>query len=418
MTSPTPSPELRALMEQLWPPGDPRTLATLGDLPGGFEPTETFAPVPRAKGARFLVPMTSRRTAAASLSGSGQGSRKDRLVRAGLGLGFSTGLARLLLRDRITVGMAPEALAADPAGHALRAHLETVLKVPGLTYGVGVRPLRPNSKPTLRLFDRTGALAGFAKVGWNDATRALVRTEAEVTAEVTAALSGTGAGGRLGVPRLLHHGPWRDRLVTVTAPLPARLRGHADPDTPPGPRVMLDIAESGDTGSRPLVSSALWRSLRGELEVLRQSLTEPRLADALGGFLKRVEAAHGTAELPVGRWHGDWVPWNLGWHQGVPQIWDWEHSTAEAPLGFDLLHWRFQVAFILRDRPLADAVRAVRDAARDELEPFGVPTPLRPLVGWLYLAEMTTRACRLRRGGGGWNPKLYPGVIEVLEEAG
>lgn len=411
------SPELRALMEQLWPEDHPQVQATLSGLPEGLEPTESYVLVPSARRARFLVPLASRRTAAASLAGTGQTSLKGRLIRLGLALGFYSGMAQLLLRDRITVGVAADALTTDPTGHSLRAHLEKVLEVPGLTYSVGVRPLRPNSKPTLRLFDGTGVLVGFAKVGWNDATRLLVRTEAEATAEVAAALSRT-SGNRMAVPQLLYHGRWRNYLLTVTAPLPARLRGHADPDVLPSTRVMLDIAKSGGIQSRRLVDSALWRSLQDDYASLRRSLADPLLADALGGFIKRVEAAYSDAELPMGRWHGDWVPWNLGWYRGIPQIWDWEHSTPEAPLGFDLLHWRFQVAFILRDRPLIDAVQAVQNAARDELEPFGVPARLRPLTGWLYLADMTARAYRLKRGGGGWNPKLYPHIIELLEKAG
>ncbi|GAA3200679.1 hypothetical protein [Actinocorallia longicatena] len=392
----TAGPTLRLLLDQLWPAESGAVvIAGGGAVPGGHRVVEEYAVVPRLRSAQFLVPLASRRAAAASLLRyNALRAPKTRAVRAVLGQGFRLGLGGLF--DRIAVCV--------PSGGSatLVEHLAGALGRGPLCFGVGVRPLDPNSKPTLQLFTLDGVPVGYAKIGWNDATRALVANEAESIGALPALPSAH-------VPGVLYHGAWNGRLITVTAPLPPAVRGHRALDVPP-PRELTDTF-SGPPVRSALAASDFWKRLRAETSDPPGGQPgddgDRTVVEALRAALDRIEAAHGHREIGFGRWHGDWVPWNLGVHRGTVQIWDWEHSSAQAPLGLDLLHWRFQVALVSRGLPLADAVTAVRRSSAED-----------SLLGDLYLLEMFVRTWRLRRGGGGWNPAIHPAQLAVLAEIG
>ncbi|WP_433181001.1 hypothetical protein [Actinoallomurus sp. CA-150999] len=451
---------LRALVERLWLP-EPESSGwpvrvTSGDVPAGHRVVERYAVIPSPERPRFLVPLDGRAVAAGSLTHyNGLRWARLRVPRTVLGAGFRTGLGPLLLRHRLLVCVPEELPPAELGDYLLSAHLQRVLGVPRLALGVGVRPPDPNLKPTLQLFGADGTPVGYAKVGWNDATREMTRREAAAIAAVTE----EAAAGGVQVPRLLHHGPWRDYDLTVTAPLPLRIRRYraedgppavsydavspdqptptdlpVSPDQPtptdlpvsPGQLTPTDLSVSPDrptpadlpgpfaARTTKLADAGFWRALRSEADVLAADAEEPRLAALIGAHCDELEREHGGAPLLVGRWHGDWVPWNMGRHAGDLYVFDWEHSAEEAPVGFDLLHWRFQVALVLRGRPLAEAVAAVRTAAADELPT--VPPDHRGLLARLYLLEMFMRTYHLKRLGGGWNPALHPAMLEVLEE--
>ncbi|GAB3986867.1 hypothetical protein GCM10029978_103430 [Actinoallomurus acanthiterrae] len=465
---------LRALVERLWLP-EPESSGwpvrvTSGDVPAGHRVVERYAVVPSPERPRFLVPLDGRAVAAGSLTHyNGLRWARLRVPRTILGASFRTGLGPLLLRHRLLVCVPEELPAAELGDYLLSAHLQQVLGVPRLALGVGVRPLDPNLKPTLQLFGADGAPVGYAKVGWNPATREMTRREAAAIAAVTDE-AGAAAGG-VRVPRLLHHGRWRDYDLTVTAPLPLRIRRYRAEDQPPAlpyedafpdrpiptglpaspdqpaptdlPGSLDRPAPTGLPGpfaarTAKLADAGFWRALRAEAAVLAADAEEPRLAALIGAHCDELEREHGGTPLLVGRWHGDWVPWNMGRHAGDLYVFDWEHSAEEAPVGFDLLHWRFQVALVLHGRTLAEAVAVVRAAAADELStippdqptptdlpvPPDQPTPTdlpvppdhRRLLARLYLLEMFMRTYHLKRLGGGWNPALYPAMLEVLEE--
>lgn len=407
---------LRALVECLWPSGDESSewpiKVTSGTVPAGHRVVERYAVVPGPGRPRFLVPLAGRAAAAGSLTRyNALRPAKVRAPRRILGAGFRAGVAPALLRGRLFVCVPADLPEPELGDHLLSAHLRRVLGVPELAMGVGVHPPDPNLKPTLQLFGPGGAPVGYAKVGWSPATREMTRREAGA---VAAAADGPGVSagpsGRVRVPRLLHHGRWRDRDITVTAPLPPSIRRYRDADAPPplpydDPFFAAHVAKLADSG--------FWHALRSEVAALAADPAERRLADVVTARCDDFEREQGHAPLRVARWHGDWVPWNIGRHRGELYAWDWEHSAPGVPVGFDLLHWRFQVTLVLRGRPLADAVAAVRRAAAAELD--DVRPEHRALIADLYLLEMFMRTYHLKRLGGGWNAAIHPAMLDVLE---
>ncbi|KAB1948992.1 hypothetical protein F8271_01650 [Micromonospora sp. ALFpr18c] len=384
-------------------------LAVGGSTPLGHRTVARYAVVPSLARARFLVPLGAPRAGAATLLAyNALRPPRVRAVRAAVG-----GLARLG-----AVGLAPfpTLTVSVPVGVPvaellLTERLAAALGGTPLLAAFGVRPPDPNHKPTLQLFDGDGRPRGYAKIGWNDATRALVTAEAAALRALPAVV---GAADHPVPPGLLAELAWADQVVAVIEPLPSAVRG-VPVDDPPRVAALLAVARRGGPGAppRPLAGSAF----------LARMTAQARRAAAAGAAGTRAVAAvevltrlHGATDVEFGHWHGDWVPWNLGEYGGRLFAWDWEHSGPDVPVGFDLAHDAFQRALVLRGEPAAVAAGAV-DAHLDRHgDRLGLGPAQRRLVADGYLVEMWLRTWRLADAGAGWNTALHPALLEVIEK--
>ncbi len=392
---------LRALADRVWGPNTDCSpvVVTMDQPPAGCLPVETYAVVPHPARARLLVPLGSRRAATAALwRYNAMKAPKTRMIRTSLAAGFSAGVGERFFRHLVVSvdrRVAPEELGE----WLLLRHFAAELDTPTLLASMTVRRNNPNTKPTLQLFDPSGGAIGYAKLGWSPATRSMVRTESQALAAL---------GGRLDrvvVPRLLAAGERSNTVYSIASPLPAELhRWTQDPASAPGHS--LEVARSAGVSESRLAGSGYARQLRCHLDATASGA--PESSRILSAWLDRLE--DDPTPLAFGRWHGDWVSWNLGRVDGRVAAWDWEHSAADVPIGFDLLHWHFQHRLASAD--LARAIKAL-DLSVPALSRFGVSRPAQPLVASLYLLEMFLRAARLSVGGGGWNPKVYPAMLEV-----
>ena len=285
-----------------------------------------------------------------------------------------------------------------PAGTSvLWDRLAEPLGAARLHAAIGVRPPDPHHKPTLQLFDDDGRPRGYAKMGWNDGTRAMVR------AEVSALTDLPPAGGDLpDVPRMLLHTRWQDREVAVIEPMPEAVRRIPRPRLP---RIaaILAVARRGGPPAPRQTPEALFESWHR-----RGAGTEPVVAAAIG-------ALDGTVDLEFGDWHGDWVPWNMATLDGRLLVWDWENRAGGVPVGFDLAHQAFQTALSIRGWPAARCAAAVDAALRAHGPALGLDTAARQrFVADAYLIELWLRTYELSQGGAGWNPRLHPALLRVL----
>ena len=207
----------------------------------------------------LLLPRRPRQAAAAALrnyKASAVGSR--RFLLRSMALAARVGLADAL-PHRITVESAGNGPDADVVSY-LRKVLDCDVVV-----SLRIGPPRANRKPVLELLSPRGEALGFAKVGVTGLTRELVRAEA-------AALDVLGAAtlGRLEVPRLLHHGQWRDHEVLVQAPLSGSGRAGSAAELT---AAMAEVAAVQGVVTLPVSRSAYWRRLRSRLEACPPSET-------------------------------------------------------------------------------------------------------------------------------------------------
>lgn len=195
--------------------------------PPGIRVAARFQVVPSPAAARFLLPVASRRVAVASMLA--YNALRPPVVRAArLALGWACWLGASPRAPLLQVGV-PEGV--DDQEVLLLAELAAWLGEPRLYAAIGVPTPDPTYKPTLQLFDDRGRPRGYAKVGWNDATRALVATEAATLCRIHH--NGCPSGSRFPhVPRLLWSGDRAGQRVAVVEPLPAAIR-REPPSGPP-----------------------------------------------------------------------------------------------------------------------------------------------------------------------------------------
>jgi hypothetical protein len=242
-------------------------------------------------------------------------------------------------------------------------------------------PVRPNRKPVLQLIGRDGQAVGYAKVGWNELTRRLVRAEAGMLRRL-----GEAGPRRFTAPDLLHQGRWRGLDVTVSSALPHALWRRGRRYALPPVAVTREIAALGGVEVAPLGESRWWAGLQDRLAPVRQGG-----GAALAATLERLDGL-GATPLAFATWHGDWGPWNLRATPGRLLVWDWERSGDGVPLGFDLLHFGYQTALQGLGRPPAAAAATARDRAAPHLAELGQRPGVEELLLDLYLLERLCRA--------------------------
>lgn len=266
----------------------------------------------------------------------------------------------------------------DPGADSIERHLAQCLGA-DVRVGILLGTRRVNQKPVLQVFRRDGTLLGYAKVGHNELTAALVRREARALATVGSALPHS-----FRLPRVLHHGDWAGLEVLVISPLPTNPAQAVTASA----RLAATRELAGLTGTTrvELATSGFWIRLRDSAALLAESADGRRLQAAVD----TIEERHGVEQVTFGGWHGDWGRWNMGMGDGVLQLWDWERYDPDVPIGFDGLHF---------------AAQRVRPGARDErqqeglflrsvpqtLEEFGVEPQWNDLILRLYLVEMAVR---------------------------
>jgi hypothetical protein len=383
------------------------TWALAGSLPQGYERAEQFAVLPSGSGRSFLVSLASRIGAASALTSyNALRPRRRRLARRALGLGLRTGLAQPLIRTRIDVGIRVGASRERVAADLLSEHLCQLLGAEGVIVALsgGDGPYR---KPVLQVFGTTGTPLGYVKVGWNDWTRDGVRREAD------ALVACANRPMQIGVPKVLGISTWHGLDLLVTSPLPRHVRGLGTTAALPPAAALREICGLSAGSRGPLSDSLWWHGVRSRI---RTSVHEPAARSVLQRVAGQLERDHGHVPLEFGFWHGDLVPWNLARLGERLYAWDWESSATAAPLGFDAVHFHFQVAFVDRGVPLAEAADLAAQAAWPTLRDLGVPAAGCKFFPTLHLIELFLRHEEARRSAGDADERFYPAITGVLEQ--
>jgi hypothetical protein len=375
-------------------------------LPPDHVQLTSYAVVPSASRPRFLVPLLSRRTASKSLRHyNALRRRKVRAARVGLSMLARLGAFNLPAASRLTVTAPAEIAQADMD---LIHHLSIELGLSDLAGACGVRTPDPNYKPTVQLFDNSGCPVGFAKVGWNDATRSLVAAEARALQQVPHA-----SPDHPIVPRVLLTTEWRGQTVVVVEPLPSRIRRIGRSEAVRVTEALV-IARRGGPPKPPQALAAS-PFIKRTLQAARSPMVHDAIGDVLAVLTERFARLSGDTAVEFGWWHGDWVPWNLGTVDGRLVAWDWEHSGPDMPVGSDIAHDALQRAIVLDGLDVSAAVERVRSQLVRTSPQLGLSTIQRDVVLVAYLIEMWLRTHRLAAGGGGWNPSLHPGLLHEVE---
>lgn len=366
--------------------GGSSTATVQRQIPLGHRAVMSFWAFPSSARPYVLVPQESPRSAAEALRRLGNPpSKGKRLAETLLAAGMATGLPLRILPGRLHLTVSKNG--DIPSGdETLADHLREVLGIEELSVAVILgHSRRPNRKPVLRLVSADGETIAFAKVGWNELSRQLIRNEAQV---LRALGSEHGRPKSFDVPQTLHAGTWRGLELLVVSAAP---RDHWLHDGPPidlPEAATQEVAELGVGLKSTLGDSPYWRRT-----VERVTGTAP--GSDTGRELRlaadRIERDDGEAELFFGRSHGDWTPWNMCIADDRLFVWDWERSEDDVPMGLDAAHFAFEVRAKIKGDAPDRAVRGSLLGARRSLERMGIDGSLAPLLARLHLVEMSLR---------------------------
>jgi hypothetical protein len=221
------------------------------------------------------------------------------------------------------------------------------------------------------------------KIGVNDLTRELVRTEAAVLTHLRSLDLDP-----IRPPRLLHSGPWAEgtELLVVEA-LP--VWGVAPDSATEADAMRIDAMRAVASAEGVDSDRSALDTYLSSLEARVGKLGDGPTPNVLRTVLQQVRGA-GRA-LPIGAWHGDWNAGNLAIRDGRVLMWDWERYTTGVPVGFDALHYELTRAYVPKVRSASAAAAHVRTRAAEILRPFGIEPADAATVWRLYATEIATR---------------------------
>lgn len=346
----------------LWPapaqlrPGRPGSTA---------EPS--YLALPNATHPRLLLPRRPRRVAATAVRRYNSfGSRRARFVRELVAVGVRCGLTDVAASRVLTVSGS----AAGIEGFlSERLGAEVLL-------AIFLGPARANRKPVLQLLLPDGTTLGYAKVGIDPLTGALVRAEAAALARLADA-----GLHRLDAPRLLLHDRWNGSEVLVQSALPV-WESRTDVVPAQVAAAAREISTIDREDAVELTAHAYWRALQARVSALPAT----RAADALRAALAELGSQAAGIEVSVSAWHGDWSPWNMAVSRGRLCVWDWERFSGPVPTGFDMLHYSLQSALVVD--------RLAGSAAADRVLERAGPAPAERAVALCYLIHLAARYLR------------------------
>jgi hypothetical protein len=207
----------------------------------------------------------------------------------------------------------------------------------------------------------------------------------------------------------VYGGTWNDLAITVVAPVAQHVIRRGRRNVLPPIEVLMEIAQQTEPAS---LAGAYLRDVRAR--VAGSSLSDPddgRVDRVLARFEERVS----NAIVPFGAWHGDFGPWNMSRSKGGLSIWDWERSSSIVPLGFDVLHFGFQVSHAIQGSSITTAAREAVERGRIPLEAMGVPQRAHRDILTAYLIERILRVEEGRANGVRVRSELTGQVLDHLE---
>jgi hypothetical protein len=383
------------------------TWANADALPSGYRRAERFLVLPGAGRRSFFVSHASRRAMSSALTSyNALRPGRRRLARRLISVGLRSGAAQPLLRGGIDIGTVSGATPEKLVGDLLTAHLAQLLGSGPVVVAFGGCS-GPYRKPVLQVFNASGSPLGYVKVGWNEWSRNAVRQE------FTALSARANRQNGLGVPAVLGLSVWQGLDLLITAPLPSKVRRLPADERQPGVGLLRAISELTPSYVSVLADSPWWRRLRARIA---DGMADPAAAARLVAVADRIEHSCADAKLKFGSWHGDLVPWNLAQLDDHLYAWDWESSEPDAPLGFDALHFHFQVAFVTGRQEVVEAAGVAASKARTAIEALGVDAAALPLLTSLHLFELLLRHEEAHSCTGDVDERFYPAVIQALEQ--
>ena len=396
------SPSLAWLRDVLWGEGG-STRVELDPRAGEQRPTREWMVLPSAASPTLLVPTRGRVAAKALLQFNDSMTQGARLAKAGVGVAIQGRLARFFFRDRLSIFTGD----SDSGRDLIESELPKLLGVPRVEVAISIgRSLRPNIKPVIRIMAPDGRVLAFAKLAWNSLTSSLVENEVMTLAKLEGRVIRS-----FRVPRVLHHGEWNGYPLALFSPLSHGLLRRWPVNALPPSTVLREVAGLEGQSRGPLIGGPYWREVS---ERARAAACYMEDGARLEAAISKLEARVSTIEVIHCMSHGDFAPWNMMHAPRAINVWDWERASETRPLGADILHFTFEVAYHKEGRDPLAAIDVALERSRDVLGDLGVSRLTGEAIRDVYVLDRLTRLLEGRRAGVSVDDRLLGSLAHSL----
>jgi hypothetical protein len=300
----------------------------------GYDRTREFLIVPSRSAPHWLLPLGNPAITARSFDIYVPYAPVGRVLKSIANGLFRSGWSGLL-RNRVLVS------SAGPLPIENLVQSLTGECYPVFSFSLGAPGSFRFQKVTMQVMGRDGVVLGYMKLSLTEEAKNFVRHEATVLKRLEESPL------RPYIPRVLYAGPWTDvgyilfQSALNGAPGPTVLTSEHNRLLKmmreirvvhkPGPAVLQHVAER-------------WKRVAPQLG--------SRWSEIGDGILRSCARSLASVSLPCGLMHGDFTPWNSKLDNGELFLFDWEWSEEEAPLDWDLFHFKVQTASCLHKQSI------------------------------------------------------------------
>jgi len=304
-----------------------------------WETAGSFGWLTLNNGRGYLIPLGSRQAALTGLRLYNEQKLKAKIAKKVLAASLN-GRSGCFLLPKIRMLVRRDLPKEEKTKVSLLEHLREIVGRREISFAVSLGTPGPHRKPVLEMIDPKDGVVGFVKVGWNGATNALVRNEADVSRYLS-----TVSLNSFSVPTLLYAGWWHDHFLCIQSAPRGTIRS-APKNLDSQYLSVLDELRSFHIRWMPLQDSVFWRKLLQRIEAMGNTIHH--------GILQRglytVERLLCNNPLPFHLSHGDFAPWNAQLSNDRLFVFDWEYADFESPPLWDLLHFNVQTLRLIENR--------------------------------------------------------------------
>jgi thymidylate kinase len=288
-------------------------------------------------GRGYLIPLDSRQSGVNALRLYNAQNLKARVVKRLLMMGLKAGISWPLL-SRVQLINRQDMSQKAKGTTSLLEHLKEIFGSYNLTFAISLGTPGPHRKPVVQALTTDGKIVGYVKIGWNEATNALVRNEAEFLQRL-----GNVSFTSLTTPAVLYAGWWHGRFLCVQSAPEGKMTAAPQRSTSQYIAILQEL-RALHTRWLSLRESLFWTNLSRQIGSTQSAYYRHVLQQGIS----RVEEWLGHRPLPFHCCHGDFAPWNALRLNGRLFLFDWEYASLEAPPGWDLFHFLVQTLWLVK----------------------------------------------------------------------
>ena len=217
-----------------------------------------------------------------------------------------------------------------------------------LCFAVSLGTPGPHRKPVIQVMNLEGKVLGFAKLGWNKATKELVRHESQMLQFLNQ------QNFPFEVPRVLYaydDGNWN---ICVQESPRGCVRSAPQRLCKDYINILCAFADRG-VRWESLEKTFFWNRIIVRVQQIQNSYWRHVMA-------RVVETVHeqwSDKKVPLHLAHGDFTPWNAIQIDGRLYLYDWEYAEEWAPAGYDLFHFLVQISWLVEKKKPKEIVDIV-----------------------------------------------------------